>query len=150
MSDEMIAYSAAHHPGPHRERVSLTMLFFGMFAPPIMWAGNLMVTFALGIHACYPGHLPLSEASDGFGFVWPFVLASYLASLAVCVAAFVVSLRMFQVVGTESHGHWEHLTEVGEGRTRFLAIVGMAYSLLFFGAVLFGVPAVLIVPLCKF
>ncbi len=150
MSNDVISYSAANHPGKHRERVSLTELFFGLFAAPIVWAGNLMVTYALGIHACYPGNRPVDQPVSGFGWVWPFLLACYLLSLAICAAAFVVSLRSWQVVGTESHGHWEQLTEVGEGRTRFLAICGMAFSMVFFSAVLFGLISVLIVPLCAF
>ncbi|HLH91985.1 MAG TPA: hypothetical protein VKX28_26435 [Xanthobacteraceae bacterium] len=150
MSDDMIAYSAAAHPGKHRDRVSLAALFFGLFAGPIVWSGNLMLTYALGNQACYPGDLPFQQPQNGFGWVWAFVLACYFLSLAICIAAFVVSLRSWRAVGTESAGHWGDLTDVGEGRTRFLAIIGMAFGMLFFAAVLFGVPAVLILPLCEF
>jgi hypothetical protein len=54
MSDRFIAYSQARYPVPHPGRVSLTMLFYGLWIAPIVWAGNLMVTYALSVHACYP------------------------------------------------------------------------------------------------
>jgi hypothetical protein len=149
MSDEMIAYSAAGHPGKHRGRVSLGALMFGLFAAPIVWAGNLMVTYALASHACYPGDQPLARAIDGFDFAWPLILACYLVSLAVCAAGFAVSLRNWRIVGSESDGHLHHLTDIGEGRTRFLGIIGMGFSLLFFGAVLFGALTMAVETLCK-
>ena len=39
MSDD-IAYSAAKHPGEHRDRVGWAELFYGLFAAPTFWAGN--------------------------------------------------------------------------------------------------------------
>jgi hypothetical protein len=148
MSPDTIPYSAAHHPGKHRERVTLVALFFGLFAAPIVWAGNLMFTYALGAHACYPGHDPLNQPTQGFDFAWPLMLASYCVALVVCAAGFVVSLRSWLAVGSESEGHWHHLMEAGEGRTRFLGIIGMAFSLLFFFAVVFGVIVLAFEPLC--
>jgi hypothetical protein len=148
MSDEMIAYSAAGHPGKHRARVSLTALFFGLFVAPIVWAGNLMVTFALATHACFPGHEPLPQVIEGFGFAWPLILVTYLLTLALCAAGFVVSLRNWRISGEESHGHHHHLIEVGEGRTRYLGIIGMAFSVLFFVVTVAGAVILAIVPLC--
>jgi hypothetical protein len=146
--DNTLAYSAAHHPAQHRERVGLTPLFFGLFSGPIVWAGNLMFTYALGAHACYPGRDPLNASIQGFGFAWPLILVSYCVALLVCAAAFAVSLRNWRLTGSESEGHWHHLMEVGEGRTRFLGIIGMAFSLLFFAALVFGIIVLAIVPLC--
>ncbi len=148
MPDEMIAYSAARHPAQHRARVSLTALFFGLFIAPIVWAGNLMLTYALATHACFPGHEPLAQVTDGFGFAWPLMLATYLLTLALCAAGFVVSLRNWRTTGQEAHGHHHHLIEVGEGRTRYLGIIGMAFSVLFFGVTVAGAVILAIVPLC--
>jgi hypothetical protein len=38
--------------------------------------------------------------------------------------------------------------EKGEGRTRYLALIGMAFSVIFFAAVLFGALIFAIEPLC--
>jgi hypothetical protein len=150
MAPEIIAFSEANHPGRHRDRIGLTALFFGLFAAPIAWAGNLMVTYALATHACYPGDAPLRQVISGFGFAWPLILVCYLLALAICAAAGAVSFRNWRITGREVDGHIHHLIEKGEGRTRYLSIIGMAYSTLFFAAVLFGAIVLAIVPLCAY
>ncbi len=150
MSEQVIAYSEARHPAQHRERVSLTALFFGLFAAPIAWAGNLMVTYGLASHACYPGPDPLDHVIEGFGFVWPLILGCFLVAMAICAAAGLVSYRNWSATGQESEGHVHHLMEKGEGRTRYLSVIGMAFSTLFFAAVLFGAIVLAIEPLCAY
>lgn len=148
MDQEMIAYSESRHPAPHRDRVRLSTIFYGMFAAPIVWAGNLMVTFGLIGHGCYPGYYPLDHLVKGFGFAWAAVVAFYILSLLICVSGFFVSLHVWRATGEESHGNWHHLMEVGEGRTRYFGIIGMSFSVLFFGAILFGTFVPFILPLC--
>jgi hypothetical protein len=148
MAEELIPYSQSRHPAPHRDRVRLGTLFYGLFAAPIAWAGNLMVTYGLAAHACYPGFVPLDQPVDGFGFVWPLVLACYLVTLLICASGFAVAYHAWRMTGSESEGHWHHLVEVGEGRTRYLSLIGMSFSALFFGATLFGAVVPAIEPLC--
>ncbi|HEY7663070.1 MAG TPA: hypothetical protein VH934_08115 [Xanthobacteraceae bacterium] len=148
MSDEVIAFSAARHPAQHRERVSLSALFFGLFAAPIVWAGNLMVTYGLATHACYPGAWPLDEISRGFGFAWWLIVGCYVVALAICASAGVVAFRNWSITGQETEGHVHHLIERGEGRTRYLSVIGMAFATLFFAATLFGAIVLIIEPLC--
>jgi hypothetical protein len=149
MSDEYVAFSRARHPTQHRGRVGLGMLFYGLFGAPIFWAGNLMVSYALATHACYPGHEPLARIVDGLGFAWPLILGCYVVTLILCVSGFVVAFRSWWISGSESEGHGHHLIEVGEGRTRYLAIIGMAFSILFFLVTLAGALILAIVPLCE-
>jgi hypothetical protein len=148
MADEVIGYTAARHPGQHRDRVSLTALFFGLFGSPIAWSGNLMVTYGIATHACYPGPSPLDDVIHGFGFAWPLMIVCYVLALAICAAAGAVSYRSWLITGEEMHGHVHHLMEKGEGRTRYLALIGMAFSVIFFAAVLFGALIFAIEPLC--
>lgn len=148
MSDELVGYSEAEHPGPHRERVGLTALFYGLFVAPIAWAGNLMTTYALATHACYPGSEPLEHAIAGFEFVWPLNLALFVATLLLCASGFAVSFRNWRLTGSEAEGHAHRLMEAGEGRTRYLGIIGMSFSVLFFSATLAGIIIMGIVPLC--
>jgi hypothetical protein len=148
MTGEVIGYSAARHPAPHRDRVGLTAIFFGLFAAPIVWAGNLMVTYGLSVHACYPGPEPLDGSIGGFGFVWPLMVIFYLVTLAICAAAGLVSYRTWRLTGREVDSHVQHLVEKGEGRTRYLSLIGMSYSGLFFAATLIGLIIFAIEPLC--
>src|SRR5690349_15491669 len=115
MTRETIGYSAAQHPSPHRGRVVLTALFYGMFAAPMARAGNLMVTYALPPHACYRGGDPLVQVAPGFGFASPLILALYVAALILSVTGFVVSLRNWRASGTEFAGHVHNLLDTGEG-----------------------------------
>jgi len=150
MTNNLVDFSRAHHPATHRERVSLTALFYGLFAAPIVWAGNLMVTYALDVHACFPGARPLGDAIRGFEFAWWVILACYVVALAVCGSAFFVSFRNWEATGSESEGHIHHLMEKGEGRTRYLSLIGMSFSVLFFFAVVYGFISLAVEPLCAF
>jgi heme/copper-type cytochrome/quinol oxidase subunit 2 len=147
MSD-YIAYSESKHPAPHADRVGLVALFYGLFAAPIMWAGNFMVDYGLVSYACYPGRQPLSAAQPGLGFVFWLTLAFYVLTLAVCASGFVVAYRNWAATGQELPGHHHHLIEAGEGRTRYLSMIGMAFSVLFFVASAFGILIYAIEPLC--
>lgn len=148
MSDD-IANSLARHPSPHRERVGLGALFYGLFAAPIMWAGNFMVDYALVSYACYPGDSPLPSAQPGLGFVWWLTLGFYGLTLCFCISSFVVSHRNWRVTGSETEGHAHHLMEAAEGRTRYFGIIGMSFSVLFFIATLAGVLIYAFEPLCS-
>lgn len=149
MADDVIGYSLARHPAPHRDRVSVIALAFGLFASPIAWAGNLMVTYALAAHACYPGQNPHGTATAEFGFAWPLMLACYLVTLALCAAAGYVSFRTWAATGRESAGDVFDVFNKGHGRTRYLGAIGICFAALFFAATLVGVIIFAIEPLCE-
>ena len=149
MSDQYIAYSRARHPAPHARRVGLMLLLFGVWIAPVVWAGNLMATYALSVHACYPGEHPLARVSTGFGFAWPLMLAFYLVSILLCVGGFVVSYRNWRVTGRDWFPDADDVVPVEEGRTRYLSVIGMAFSVLFFWVTVLGVVTFAIIPLCE-
>lgn len=149
MSDRFIAYSQARRPAPHLGRVTMTMLFYGLWIAPIVWAGNLMASYALSVHACYPGPAPLTHVAAGFGFVWPLILALYLGSLVLCASGFVVSFRNWRLAGPPWGSHADDLVPVDEGRTRYLSLIGMSFSVLFFLVTVLGAVIFAIVPLCE-
>lgn len=143
-----VAYSAAQHPAPHAERIGWGPLLYGLFASPIVWAGNFMIDYGLLSHACYPGRQPLPHGQPGT-ILW-LALAFYGITLGLCASAFLVAHRTWRVTGRESEGHAHHLIERGEGRTRFLGLIGMSFSVLFFIASLFAMLIFAIEPLCAF
>jgi hypothetical protein len=148
MAEELIAYSLAEHPAPHRGRVALASILYALFAAPIVWAGDLMVDFAVVSHACYPGDTPLAKATAGFDWVWPFVLAANLVALLVIVSGGLVGLRNWRITGPPE-GHHHHLMEKGEGRGRYLSICGMGFASLFFTVTVTMTVALLFFPLCS-
>ena len=149
MSDDIIAYSRARHPGPHRERVGLVALFYGLFAAPIVWAGDLMIDYGLATHGCYPGNLPLHFPSAGFGGIWWAMLLCHVVALVLIASGGLVSYRNWRVTGPP-RGHSHHLIERGEGRTRFFGIVGMGFSAMFLLTVAAETLALAWLPLCGY
>jgi hypothetical protein len=68
------------HPSPGRHQVSLTALWFGLFAAPAVWSLQLLLLYPVVAHACFPRDRPLSVpllSSD------PIVLLVSVAALAV-------------------------------------------------------------------
>jgi hypothetical protein len=149
MADEIVAYSLARHPAPHRQLVGLGATLYGLFAAPIAWAGDLMVGYALVGHACYPGDLPLGQPIAGLGLVWPLVLAVRLTAFALIASGTVVAYRnWWRTRPPEGHSH--HLVERGEGRNRYLGIVGMGFGAIFFLITAAETLSLVMVPLCSY
>ncbi len=145
---ELVPFSLAHHPAPHRDRVGIGTIFYGLFASPIAWAGQLMINYAVVSHACYPGMDPLPYAESGAGWGWWISIAFDALALLVIASAFLVSLYMWRRTGKENEGHEHHLMEKGEGRTRFLGIVGMSFAVLFFFVTATTMISLGMVPIC--
>lgn len=131
MADELIAYGLAHHPAPHRHRISAALWMTSVFGAPIAAGTDLMVDYFLVGHACYPGMEPLASPMPGFGWVWIGVLLIHLTAIVLSISAALLSYRMWRLTGP-NRGHAHLLLEKGEGRNRFLGIIGMAFGVMFF------------------
>jgi hypothetical protein len=136
-----------HHPAPHRHRVGLLPIWFGIAAAPIAWDVQLLANSLFVGRACYPHAQPLTVPQ--WPALWLTILIISLAGIAVAVAAWLVSWRSWRLTHEEKGGGEHHLLEAGQGRTRFLAMVGMMTSTLFLFALIFGTLAVFLVPLCS-
>lgn len=135
------------HPSPQRRRVGLAALFFGLGAAPFAWNAQLLLSTALSGHACYPRDVPL--ALPIWNGAWGILLAIGLAALALAVTGGLVSWRNWRRTQDEAGGSAHHLLDVGEGRTRFLAMFGLLTSFLFALGIVFATAGVLLVPLCR-
>jgi hypothetical protein len=135
-----------NHPAPHRGRVGLSVLFFGLLAGPFAWSGQLLVNYGLSSHFCYPDDTPLIALSKDLGWLWPFLIAIGVLALAISAAGTLVSLRSWRMTREEASGH---MVDIGEGRTRFLALWGMLTSGGFFLVVLLDFIALFVLPLCR-
>jgi hypothetical protein len=144
----LISYSLSHHPAQSGESVALWKILYGVFVGAIAWAGHLIANFAVSVHACYPGDIPLARSDSGADWAWPLILGFDLISLAVIASGFWISYRVWVRSGKESSGDHHHLIEVGEGRTRFLGIVGMAFSVTFLFITITDTIGLGIVPIC--
>ncbi len=130
------------HPSPYRHQVAPAALAFGVFAPPLVWSLHLMANFAVSSSTCNSHWLGSAEDVSGI------LLFSSLCALGICAAAAWSSWQTWDATRHEHRGAHERLLEVGEGRTRFLGLVGLVLAGGFFAATLFDTIALYMVPIC--
>ena len=148
MADAQLAHDAAvgsrapdaaeRHPAPARHRVPLSALWFGFLGGPAAWTVQTLVNLPLAAHSCFPQLTPLRLPTvDGLRGI---AFTVSLASVAVCVAAMVISWRAWRHTREEhqagsgrgrEHDPTPALLETGEGRTRFMALAGLLVSVMF-------------------
>lgn len=141
------ATETTHHPAPHRERVGLPALLFGFAGAPLAWSGQTIVNYFLAGHSCYPGSIPRTTLLEGWSWAAPTGIAINVLAILIALAAGFVSYRAWMLTREEHHGGSEHLMEVGEGRSRFLAYSGLLTSGGFLVAIVFAASSFW-VPLC--
>jgi hypothetical protein len=147
MAQEEISQVLIKHPAPHRHRVGLTALFFGLGAAPAAWNAQLLFSVGLAAHACYPRDVPLELPI--WGNLWGILLAIGVAGIAVAIVGGLVSFRNWRLTFDEAPGSVHRLLDNGDGRTRFLAMFGILTSALFALGLVFATAAVFLVPLCR-
>jgi hypothetical protein len=77
------------------------------------------------------------------------LMAINVAALAICLLLMNRAYRNWSATRTERGGDLSQLIERGEGRTRFLAMLGILISAGFFIATIFTSIALLLSPLCQ-
>jgi hypothetical protein len=135
----------AQHPAPHRQKVSLVTLLFGVFAAPVAWNLQLLIDSALSGHVCYPQDTPLSGIGDT---ARSWTVGIDVLCLVLALVALVVSIRSWREVRGEKSGGGHHLLDAGEGRTRFMAMLGILNSCLFLLAILSASAGGFVFPFC--
>jgi hypothetical protein len=116
-------------------------LFYGLIAPPFVWAIQLYLNFSLASHACFPGEAPRANFVSGWGRIWTVLLVVNLVCAGICAIGLIASgyswrrLRNPPVIasGTPSepiHGDDERLTS--------FAVAGLMVSGVFTAAILFN------------
>jgi hypothetical protein len=134
------------HPSPHRERVRPLALWFGIAASPLAWSLQLLVNAGLSARGCFPHDVPLAQP------LWlplTAVLAAIeAAALVLCVLGGLVAWRNWRRTHGERPGSAHHVLEAGDGRTRFMALIGLLCSGLFGLAVVFAAFVPALVPGC--
>ncbi len=147
MSDGSAAASIGH-PAPHRQKVSLSSLLFGFWGAPIAWITQLCANYGLSSTVCYPGVRPVVQVPAGWRWITPALFVVDALALLVAVAAAVVAFRAFSITKEEREGDHHHLIEVGEGRSRFLALCGLVTAGGFILVMVFNTLSLILVPLC--
>lgn len=115
------------HPAPHRGRVDTLEALFAVWGAPLAWLIQLSAIYGFSSTPCFafgarlfthPGVQP-----------WPLIIAC--ATLLVGIASLLLSLVLLRRTRNETGGGKHHLFDTGQGRTRFMAMWGVAFSAAF-------------------
>lgn len=124
------------HPSPLRHRVSPWAMWFGILGGPVAWSLQQLVNAPLFAHGCYPADVPLAAP------IWAGSVAVAMTveavAVVVCLAAGWVAWRSWRLMREEKGGSGHHVMESGDGRSRFMALVGLLCSGLFLLGILFA------------
>jgi hypothetical protein len=136
------------HPAPRRHEVSSLTLAFCLLAAPSLWGLRLVINFAIDSYFCYPGDTRQVALPGGLSWVWPTLIAINALTILVAAAAAITSLGLWRSSRDEFARSSGPLIELGEGRTRFLAIWGLIISIGTIAAVVFDLAALWVIPIC--
>lgn len=137
----------AMHPAPQRERASRLSLALALFTAPVAWLLQLGASFAVAAHTCQAESTPLQGAARD-GLRW--LLAGFnLGAAVLAVVAIALAVRLWRRTRREHTGSAHALVDIGEGRTRFLALCSVIVGIAFLVALLFTGVGLLGVPLCN-
>jgi hypothetical protein len=134
------------HPAPHRFQVGRLRTFAGLFGAPFAWLAQMSLSLMLAAYACYPHQAPLTEPQ------WPDLSLTIAIISLICflaaAASGIIAWTSWRRVRQEKF-HTGKTADVGEGRTRFLAMLALLTSLLFVIAILFSACAFIFVLPCR-
>ncbi len=132
------ALDTPEHPSPLRDRVSLWALLGALGAGPAAWSAQLIVSYGISSHACFPHRSPwLITPPPGWASEPAWLTAMNLVCLAIALGGAAVSWRHWRSVRGEKPGDAQSLLAIGEGRTRFITLCGILAGLGFSIAILF-------------
>lgn len=134
------------HPSPHRAKIGLLSLLYGLIAAPLAWGVSQVANSTLAQEACFPGTEPL--LTPAFHGVHAMQAVILVAALLVSASAVWVALGTWRSTRGEQSGDQHALLSIGEGRSRFMAFAGVLTSVGFLGASLFSAPALILVAGC--
>ena len=138
--------SPSRHPSPHRHRVAPWAMWFAILGAPVAWSLQELINVPIFGYGCFPNDVPLSEPIWRNGQSVAFTVE--LVAIVVCVIAGIVATSNWRRTRAEKQGSGHHLLEAGDGRSRFMAMVGLLCSGLFLLAVVVSTGLFYLVPGC--
>jgi hypothetical protein len=134
------------HPSAARGATRVGALLYGLIAAPCAWIAAQVTSSTLAQAACFPQYAPRDvPAFPGLHLLHA---AALVLALAVCASGGFVAYGAWRRTRGEHRGGGGTLLDIGEGRSRFMALAGMMTSAGFLIGTLFSVPAALLVPAC--
>ena len=116
-------------------------LFYGLIAPPFVWAIQLYLNFGLASHACFPGEAPRATFASGWERIWTVLLIVNLICAAICAIGLIASgfsLRRLRNPQAIAAGTSSEPAPGTDERLRSFAVAGLMVSGLFTAAIVFN------------
>jgi hypothetical protein len=136
------------HPAPARHRVGARALWFGVLGAPAAWSAHTVIATSINSSACIVDRDATAPAGVQAGTViWIVLLVLSVTLLVVAVSGLVTSIMNWRSTTRAEVGK-EELLDIGEGRTRFMAMGGILLGAIFSLLLVFNSIAVLIAPQC--
>ncbi len=178
MTAQDTARHGAGHPAPAREHANTAALWFGIFAAPAAWSVQTLVNYSLAAHSCYPALTPRSTPLFGGMWTVTLIVSLVATAVGVAAGCYAyrewtrtrgetgasdgrgAADRALQ--GSQQGGgsggaggvraggtpDVRSALEIGEGRTRFMAMSGILTSIVFVAASLLHGLALFLVQPC--
>lgn len=146
MSAQPETPSPRGHAAPSRHEVSKRSLWFGILAAPTAWLGVQMLDYGAASYLC--GARSAEASAQLVRAIEPWFLWLTGAAFLIALAGCWVSRSNWLRTRKEQSGSGHHLLELGEGRTRFMAMCGLLTSVSFSVAFLFTAAYMVVAPLC--
>jgi hypothetical protein len=128
---------ATSHPSPERAKGPWWQLAAALLPAPVAYSAQIVGSYAFAAEACSLGYRPAST-----------LIVLNVVAVLVAVGGFAMSVLMWRRTRGEKAGGGLRAAEVGEGRTRFLALCGLWSSSIFMLAVLLELVAVFMLAGC--
>lgn len=137
----------AGHPAAQRHMASPLLLLFAMLAGPAGWMLQLLVGFAVTSYLCVASvNLPDTD------WLLPVLTSFTVIGLVLAAAGLSIAWALLSRTANEIGGHAGgsgDVLDIGEGRTRFMAMGGIFISLVSLVATLASTFSLFLVPLCR-
>lgn len=121
-------------------------LFAGLTIAPFAWALQVLIGYGLAAYACYPTDAALGQPL--WSHLRTFVGTASVLLWILLVVGCVVAWSNWKATQHGSDAQPHQILHSGVGRSRFMALCGVAVSALFAIALLFTSVGILWVPDC--
>jgi hypothetical protein len=107
-----------------------------------------MLSYGVTSYVCFPFDEPVAPTPSAWSGLWPALLASSAAFLLLALSGVWIALRAWRATRDEKGGSRSALLQIGEGRSRFLALCGLLAGGLFCLAIVFDLAVALSLRSC--
>ncbi len=140
------SFGSPEHPSPARQALSLPLLWFGLLAAPFAWIVEELVSYGIASRVCDMQAAGDEQTLRNADSPWFWIVLGI--ALAIALAGGWVALHNWRKTRAEKDGSGRHLLELGEGRSRFLAMCSVLISAGFLVAFVFMFAGLALAPLC--